>query len=121
MALSPGLPPPTGLAPGQRGGGLTGVLALQLELLQQGPSRSAALASLDLKRQLTRLPLRLLTHGASLSVGLKSPSTSLGASLLLALRARLAPLRRLPLPVLLATGAGAGLGLSFNSVLLGVT
>ncbi|MCP9834724.1 MULTISPECIES: chloride channel protein [unclassified Cyanobium] len=106
---------------GSRGGGLTGVLALQLEPVQQGPARSAALASLDLKRQLARLPLLLLTHGASLTVGLESPSASLGASLLLALRARLAPLRRLPLPVLLAIGAGAGLGMAFNSVLLGVT
>lgn len=106
---------------GGRGGGLTGVQALQLERVQQGPSRSAALASLDLRRQLTRLPLLLLTHGASLTVGLESPSASLGASLLLALRGWVAPLRRLPLPVLLATGAGAGLGIAFNSVLLGVT
>jgi H+/Cl- antiporter ClcA len=106
---------------GGRGGGLTGVLALQLEQVEQGSARSAALASLDLKRQLTRLPLLLLTHGASLTVGLEAPSASLGASLLLALRHRVAPLRRLPLPVLLATGAGAGLGIAFNSVLLGVT
>lgn len=106
---------------GGRGGGLTGVLALQLERVQQGPSRTAALASLELRRQLLRLPLLVLTHGASLTVGLESPSASLGASLLLALRARLAPLQRLPLPVLLATGAGAGLGIAFNSVLLGVT
>ena len=106
---------------GGRGGGLTGVLALQLERVQQGPARSAALASLDLKRQLSRLPLLLLTHGASLTVGLESPSASLGASLLLALRNKVAPLKRLPLPVLLATGAGAGLGIAFNSVLLGVT
>ena len=104
-----------------RGGGLTGVQALQLERVRQGPARSAALASLDLRRQLTRLPLLLLTHGASLTVGLESPSASLGASLLLALRDRVAPLRRLPPPVLLATGAGAGLGIAFNSVLLGVT
>ncbi|MDM7952792.1 MAG: chloride channel protein [Cyanobium sp. CZS 25K] len=103
-----------------RGGGLTGVTALQLEGVRQGPARSAALASLGLKRQLARLPLLLLTHGASLTVGLESPSASLGASLLLALRERVAPLKRLPLPVLLATGAGAGLGIAFNSVLLGV-
>ncbi len=106
---------------GGRGGGLTGVLALQLERVRQGRARTAALASLDLRRQLARLPLLLLTHGAGLTVGLESPSASLGASLLLALRARVAPLRRLPLPVLLATGAGAGLGIAFNSVLLGVT
>ncbi|MCT0206893.1 chloride channel protein [Synechococcus sp. CS-1332] len=106
---------------GGRGGGLTGVQALQLDQVQQGPARFAALASLDLRRQLTRLPLLLLTHGASLTVGLESPSASLGASLLLALRNKVAPLRRLPLPVLLATGAGAGLGIAFNSVLLGVT
>jgi H+/Cl- antiporter ClcA len=104
-----------------RGGGLTGVLALQLERVQQGPSRSAALTSLDLRRQLVRLPLLLLTHGAGLTVGLESPSASLGASLLLALRNGLPPLRSLPLPVLLAIGAGAGLGIAFNSVLLGVT
>lgn len=91
---------------GEGGGVLTGVLALQLEPVQQGPARSAALVSLDLKHQLARLPLLLLTHGASLAVGLESPSASLGASQLLALRARLAPLKRLPLPVLLATGAG---------------
>lgn len=106
---------------GGRGGGLTGVLALQLERVHQGPARTAALASLDLRRQLARLPLLLLTHGSSLTVGLESPSASLGASVLLALRERVAPLRRLPLPVLLATGAGAGLGIAFNSVLLGVT
>jgi H+/Cl- antiporter ClcA len=106
---------------GGRGGGLTGVLALQLERVRQGPSRTAALASLDLRRQLARLPLLLLTHGAGLTVGLESPSASLGASLLLALRQWVAPLKRLPLPVLLATGAGAGLGIAFNSVLLGVT
>ncbi|MEA5392377.1 chloride channel protein [Cyanobium gracile UHCC 0139] len=106
---------------GGRGGGLTGVLALQLERVRQGPARTAALESLDLRRQLARLPLLLLTHGASLTVGLESPSASLGASLLLALRQRVAPLKRLPLPVLLATGAGAGLGIAFNSVLLGVT
>ena len=106
---------------GGRGGGLTGVLALQLERVRQGPARTAAHESLDLRRQLARLPLLLLTHGASLTVGLESPSASLGASVLLALRQRLAPLRRLPLPVLLATGAGAGLGIAFNSVLLGVT
>lgn len=76
---------------GGRGGGLTGVQALQLERVQMGPARSAALASLDLRRQLTRLPLLLLTHGASLTVGLESPSASLGASLLLALRDRVAP------------------------------
>ncbi len=104
-----------------RGGGLIGVLALQLERVRQGPSRATALASLDLRRQLARLPLLLLTHGAGLTVGLESPSASLGASLLLALRTKVAPLRRLPLPVLLATGAGAGLGIAFNSVLLGVT
>lgn len=97
------------------------MLALQLEQVQQGPARSAALASLDLRRQLARLPLLLLTHGAGLTVGLESPSASLGASLLLALREKVGPLKRLPLPVLLATGAGAGLGIAFNSVLLGVT
>ncbi|WP_216900235.1 chloride channel protein [Synechococcus sp. CCY 9618] len=106
---------------GGRGGGLTGVLALQMVQVSVGPTRTAALRSLDLRGQLARLPLLVLTHGASLTVGLESPSASLGASLLLALRHRAAPLQRLPLPVLLATGAGAGLGIAFHSVLLGVT
>jgi H+/Cl- antiporter ClcA len=106
---------------GGRGGGLTGVQALQLEAVRRGPARAAALTSLDLRHQLMRLPLLVLTHGASLTVGLESPSASLGASLLLALRQKLAPLQRLPLPVLLATGAGAGLGIAFHSALLGVT
>jgi H+/Cl- antiporter ClcA len=104
-----------------RGGGLTGVLALQRPELREGATHAAALSSLDLRHQLARLPLLLLTHSAGLTVGLESPSASLGASLLLALRAKLSPLRRLPLPVLLATGAGAGLGIAFHSVLLGVT
>jgi H+/Cl- antiporter ClcA len=104
-----------------RGGGLTGVLVLQREDLSEGTVRAAALSSLDLRHQLVRLPLLVLTHGASLTVGLESPSASLGASLLLALRARVAPLKRLPLPMLLATGAGAGLGIAFHSVLLGVS
>jgi H+/Cl- antiporter ClcA len=106
---------------GGRGGGLTGVLALQLEGAGQEPLRSAALKALDLRHQLARLPLLMLTHAASLTVGLESPSASLGASLLLALRRVAPPLQRLPLAVLLAAGAGAGLGIAFHSALLGVT
>ncbi len=104
-----------------RGGGLTPVQALQLEEVSEGPRGPAALQALDLRHQLLRLPLLLLTHGASLTVGLESPSAALGASLLLALRSKLAPLQRLPLAVLLAVGGGAGLGIAFHSVLLAVT
>ncbi len=104
-----------------RGGGLTGVLALQEEERREGAAHAEALSSLDLRHQLARLPLLSLTHAGGLTVGLESPSASLGATLLLALRTKLAPLRRLPVPVLLATGAGAGLGIAFHSVLLGVT
>jgi H+/Cl- antiporter ClcA len=104
-----------------RGGGLTTVQAMQLEEVAHGPTGVAALNALNLRHQLTRLPLLVLTHGAGLAVGLESPSASLGASLLLALRPRLAPLRQVPLPVLLAMGAGAGLGIAFHSELLGVT
>ncbi|SBO44878.1 chloride channel protein [Cyanobium sp. NIES-981] len=100
-----------------RGGGVTGVLLLQ-DAGGDGERRSA-LASLGLGRQLVRLPLVALTHLAGLSVGTESPSAALGASILLALRARLAPLQRLSLPLTAAIGGGAGLGAAFRAPLLG--
>ncbi len=100
-----------------RGGGITGILALQDGRASALEER--ALASLALRRQLARLPLVALTHLAGLSVGTESPSAALGASLLLALRGRLAPLRTLPPALLAAIGGGAGLGAAFRSPLLG--
>jgi H+/Cl- antiporter ClcA len=106
---------------GGRGGGLTPVLALQRNGV--GASDSAALlARFDLRTQLRRLPLMLLTHLGGLTVGVESPSAALGASLLLAVRQRwpsFTPLAALPLPWLTAIGAGAGLGAAFRSPLLG--
>lgn len=101
-----------------RGGGLTPVL-----LQQQHPEAQAPLDRLDLRTQLRRLPLLLLTHLAGFSVGVESPSAALGASLLLAVRRRWPQLRAwsaLPLPLLAAIGGGAGLGAAFRSPLLGV-
>ncbi|EDY39393.1 putative chloride channel [Cyanobium sp. PCC 7001] len=100
-----------------RGGGITGVLLLQEAA--HGEERQGALASLALVRQLMRLPLLALTHLAGLSVGTESPSAALGASILLALRTRLAPLQRLSLPLTAAIGGGAGLGAAFRAPLLG--
>ena len=105
-----------------RGGGLTPVLALQRNGV--GASDSATLqARFDLRTQLRRLPLMVLTHLSCLTVGVESPSAALGASLLLAVRQRwprFSPLAGLPLPWLTAIGAGAGLGAAFRSPLLGV-
>ncbi len=100
-----------------RGGGITGVLALQDADREQ--DRDRAVANLTLGHQLARLPLLALTHLAGLSVGTESPSAALGASILLALRRRLAPLQRLPLALTAAIGGGAGLGAAFQSPLLG--
>jgi H+/Cl- antiporter ClcA len=100
-----------------RGGGLTPVLVLQHEAA--GPR---LLERLDLRTQLRRLPLMLLTHLAGFSVGVESPSAALGAALLLALRRRWPALRTwatLPVPLVAAIGAGAGLGAAFRSPLLG--
>lgn len=100
-----------------RGGGLTGVMALQTA--RSDAERARALAPLSLRHQLARLPLLALTHLAGLSVGTESPSAALGAALLLALRRRLVPLQQLPLALTAAIGGGAGLGAAFRSPLLG--
>lgn len=105
---------------GGRGGGLTGVQALQLPGLSE-EQRDRALAALELRRQLMRLPLLALTHLAGLAVGIESPSAALGSSLLLALRQRISALRALPAGLTAAIGAGAGLGAAFRSPLLGAT
>jgi len=100
-----------------RGGGLTPALQLQ-----QNPESQAPLAHLDLRTQLRRLPLLVLTHVAGFSVGVESPSAALGAALLLAFRRRWPQLRAwsaLPLPLVAAIGGGAGLGAAFRSPLLG--
>jgi len=105
-----------------RGGGTTGILALQHPSSPDGadlPLQERALESLSLRRQLVRLPLVALTHLAGLSVGTESPSAALGASILLALRERLPGLRGLPAALLAAIGGGAGLGAAFRSPLLG--
>ena len=102
-----------------RGGGLTPALALQ-----QGASESAMEERLSLRIQLRRLPLMVLTHLAGMTVGVESPSASLGAAVLLALRRRWpnhGAWAGIPLPLISAIGAGAGLGAAFRSPLLGVT
>lgn len=104
-----------------RGGGLTPVIALQDNVSGQ---QASLLKQLSLQTQLKRLPLMVLTHLGGLTVGIESPSASLGASLLLAIRRRwpqFTPLAALPLPMLCAIGGGAGLGAAFRSPLLGVT
>lgn len=102
-----------------RGGGLPPLLALQ-----QAPAaqQAALLDRLDLRTQLRRLPLMLFTHLGGLTVGIESPSASLGAALLLAIRRRwpaAQPLAGLSLPLVAAIGGGAGLGAAFRSPLLG--
>ena len=104
-----------------RGGGLTPVIALQENATGQ---EASLLQQLSLRTQLQRLPLMVLTHLGGLTVGIESPSASLGASVLLAIRRRwpqFTPLAALPLPMLCAIGGGAGLGAAFRSPLLGVT
>lgn len=103
-----------------RGGGLGGLLALQRPYLPT-ETRQRALASLDPRVQLQRLPLMLLTHLSGLTVGVESPSAALGATVLLALRPRLKPLAAFPPALLAAIGGGAGLGAAFRSPLLGAT
>lgn len=100
-----------------RGGGLTPVLALQ-----HGADEASTLERLDLRTQLRRLPLMVLTHLAGFTVGVESPSAALGAALLLALRRRwpaVRPWAALPIPLVAAIGGGAGLGAAFRSPLLG--
>ena len=100
-----------------RGGGLTPVLALQ-----RGADEASTLERLDLRTQLRRLPLMVLTHLAGFTVGVESPSAALGAALLLALRRRwpaVRPWAALPIPLVAAIGGGAGLGAAFRSPLLG--
>ena len=104
-----------------RGGGLSPLLALQRDA--QAGQPEAMLNRLNLPTQLRRLPLIVLTHLGGLTVGVESPSAALGASLLLAIRARwprVQPLAALPGPLLAAIGGGAGLGAAFRSPLLGV-
>ncbi len=109
---------------GGRGGGVAPVLALD----RYGDGADVArqrqwLQTLSLRTQLQRLSLLLLTHIGGLSVGIESPSASLGASALLALQRRLGSrslLARLPLPLVAAVGGAAGLGAAFRSPLLGV-
>lgn len=92
-----------------RGGGLGGLLALQHSGLPED-QRQRALASLEPRVQLTRLPLLLLTHLSGLTVGIESPSAALGASVLLALRSRLKPLTVFPLPCWRRSGVAPGWG-----------
>jgi H+/Cl- antiporter ClcA len=90
--------------------------------LQRGEDEATALERLDLRTQLRRLPLMLLTHLAGFTVGVESPSAALGAALLLELRRRWPGLRTwgaLPIPLVAAIGGGAGLGAAFRSPLLG--
>ena len=103
-----------------RGGGLSGVEALQHQpLVAEG--RERALVGLRGPAQLARLVLLAMTHLAGLAVGIESPAASFGASTLLALRRRLRVLQALPLPLAAAVGAGAGLAAAFRSPLLGAT
>jgi H+/Cl- antiporter ClcA len=105
-----------------RGGGVTPVLAID-RFSVSVDEEQRLLNKLSLKVLLQRLPLLLLTHLGGLSVGVESPSASLGASVLLALRRRSPPgrwLQQLPLSLVAVIGAGAGLGVAFRSPLLGV-
>jgi H+/Cl- antiporter ClcA len=104
-----------------RGGGVAAALALDR---QAGDADTEGwLAKLSLRTQLRRLPLLALAHLGGLAVGVESPSSALGAALLLAIRERWVtrgPLAALPLPLVAAIGGGAGLGAAFRSPLLGV-
>lgn len=107
-----------------RGGGVAPLIALDRG---RDPLRTDReqhwLAALSLRTQLIRLPLVLLTHLGGLSVGVESPSASLGASVLLAIRRRWpqwSPLAAMPLPLVGVIGGAAGLGAAFRSPLLGV-
>lgn len=100
-----------------RGGGTSGALALQqCEALVQ----DRLTATLSLTGQLRRLVLLFLTHLGGMAVGTESPSASLGASVLLALRNRVTLLQHFSVPLTVTIGAGAGLGAAFRSPLLGL-
>lgn len=102
-----------------RGGGVAPVLALQDA---DASAQPALLEQLALHIQWRRLLLMLCTHCGGLSVGIESPSASLGAAVLLAVRRRwpaARPLAGMPLPLVAAIGGGAGLGAAFQSPLLG--
>ena len=104
-----------------RGGGIAPLLALDRS--SDPGHQQQWLAKLSLRTQLIRLPLVLLSHLGGLSVGVESPSASLGASVLLAIRRRWplwAPLAAMPLPLVGVIGGAAGLGAAFRSPLLGV-
>lgn len=107
-----------------RGGGVAPLLALDRCQTPGGQERRQQwLNKLSLRTQLIRFPLIVLTHLGGLSVGVESPSASLGASLLLALRQRFPqwrPLSSMPLPLVGVIGGAAGLGAAFRSPLLGV-
>jgi H+/Cl- antiporter ClcA len=107
-----------------RSGGIAPLIALDRSSDPLQPEREQQwLAKLSLRTQLIRLPLVLLSHLGGLSVGVESPSASLGASVLLAIRRRWplwAPLAAMPLPLVGVIGGAAGLGAAFRSPLLGV-
>ena len=107
-----------------RGGGVAPLIALDRSAadLEQEQVQDW-LEKLSLRTQFIRLPLVLITHIGGLSVGVESPSASLGASVLLALRRRWPqwrPLASMPLPLVGVIGGAAGLGAAFRSPLLGV-
>lgn len=107
-----------------RGGGVAPLIALDRSSEELKEQREQQwLEKLSLRTQMRRLPLVLLTHVGGLSVGVESPSASLGASVLLAIRRRWpqwAPLAAMPLPLVGVIGGAAGLGAAFRSPLLGV-
>jgi len=107
-----------------RGGGVAPLIALDRSHEALRTERETEwLDKLSLRTQLSRLPLVLLTHLGGLSVGVESPSASLGAGALLAIRRRwpqFTPLASMPLPLVGVIGGAAGLGAAFRSPLLGV-
>ncbi|MBF2097611.1 MAG: chloride channel protein [Gloeomargaritaceae cyanobacterium C42_A2020_066] len=100
-----------------RGGGTSGALALQQ---CEADAQDRLTPTLSLTGQLRRLLLLFLTHLGGMAVGTESPSASLGASVLLALRSRVPLLQRFSVPLTVTIGAGAGLGAAFRSPLLGL-
>jgi H+/Cl- antiporter ClcA len=102
-----------------RGGGVTGLLALQEKDLSEA-NQDRAIHSLDLAAQLQRLALLLLTHLGGVTVGIESPSASMGASVALALTRLLPNLKQIPPALLGSIGCGAGLAAAFQAPLLGV-